>query len=191
MNRTGAPADTWFLCMSYVCFIFNHTACTSIKWQIPFRFLTGITLDISPLLRSPFYQPVYFLDNEPSFPSDTRERRGRFVGIAEHVGHGTLLLVPEAVNNVPEDDAYPQALLLQEWQAPDRLVYCDVKSKERTVSIGSSTEISIDDEKLLKDWELHFFINGKSFQIVCRSGINYHRSVEGGFRSLSYPRNGK
>ena len=87
MDRTGAPADTWFLCMSYVCFILNHTACKSLKWQIPLRVLTGITPDISPLLRFSFYQPVYYVENEPSFPSDTREKRGRFVGIAEHVGH--------------------------------------------------------------------------------------------------------
>ena len=73
--------------MSYVCFILNHTACKSIKWQIPLRVLTGITPDISPLLRFSFYQPVYYVENEPSFPSDTREKRGRFVGIAEHVGH--------------------------------------------------------------------------------------------------------
>lgn len=87
MDRTGAPADTWFLCMSYVCFILNHTACKSLKWQIPLRVLTGITPDISPLLRFTFYQPVYYVEHEPSFPSDTREARGRFVGIAEHVGH--------------------------------------------------------------------------------------------------------
>ena len=42
MDRTGAPADTWFLCMSYVCFILNHTACKSLKWQIPLRVLTSM-----------------------------------------------------------------------------------------------------------------------------------------------------
>jgi hypothetical protein len=33
MDRTGAPADTWFLCMSYVCFVLNHTACKSLSLQ--------------------------------------------------------------------------------------------------------------------------------------------------------------
>ena len=87
MDRTGAPADTWFLCMSYVCFVLNHTACKALNWQIPMRVLTGVTPDISPILRFSFYQPVYYAVNEPAFPSDSREARGRFVGIAEHVGH--------------------------------------------------------------------------------------------------------
>jgi hypothetical protein len=93
MDRTGAPADTWFLCMSYVCFVLNHTACKAINWQLPLRVLTGVTPDISPLLRFSFWQPVYYAMNEPSFPSDSREARGRFVGIAEHVGHAMTFLI--------------------------------------------------------------------------------------------------
>lgn len=93
MDRTGAPADTWFLCMSYVCFVLNHTACKAINWQLPLRVLTGTTPDISPLLRFSFWQPVYYATNEPSFPSDSREARGRFVGIAEHVGHAMTFCI--------------------------------------------------------------------------------------------------
>ena len=45
----------------------------------------GITPDISPLLTFTFYQRVYFLDTEIPFP-DSKERVGRFIGIAENVG---------------------------------------------------------------------------------------------------------
>ena len=103
MDRTGAPPDTWFLCMSYVCFILNHTACKAINWQIPMRVLTGTTPDISPILRFSFYQPVYYAKNEPSFPSDSREARGRFVGIAEHVGHAmTFQILTDDTNKIIE-----------------------------------------------------------------------------------------
>ena len=35
LNRTGAPANCWLLCMSYVCCLFNHSSCESLKVQIP------------------------------------------------------------------------------------------------------------------------------------------------------------
>ena len=35
LNRTGAPANCWLLCMSYVCYLFNHISCESLKGQIP------------------------------------------------------------------------------------------------------------------------------------------------------------
>jgi hypothetical protein len=49
--------------------------------------LTGSTPDISPLLSFQWWEPVYFKLDDASFPSDSRERRGHFVGISEHVGH--------------------------------------------------------------------------------------------------------
>ena len=35
LNRSGAPANCWLLCMSYVCFLLNHISCESMKGQIP------------------------------------------------------------------------------------------------------------------------------------------------------------
>jgi len=41
--------------------------------------------------------------NEPSFPSDSREARGRFVGIAEHVGHAmTYQILTDDTNKIIE-----------------------------------------------------------------------------------------
>ena len=49
--------------------------------------LNGSTPDISPLLTFSFMEPVYYKMNDASFPSDSNEKLGYFVGIAENVGH--------------------------------------------------------------------------------------------------------
>jgi len=87
MERTGSPANTWLLAIMYVCHLLNHTASENLKWRVPLERLTGFTPDISPLLRFQWYEPVYYKLNSTHFPSDTREKKGRFVGIAENVGH--------------------------------------------------------------------------------------------------------
>ena len=86
LDRTGAPAYTWLLCLLYVCFILNHTYCKSID-GIPLQRLTGVTTDISPLLFLWWWAPVYYKIDETAFPSESREGRGRFVGLSENVGH--------------------------------------------------------------------------------------------------------
>ena len=87
MERSGSPANTWLLALLYVCFLLNHTASSVLKWRTPLERLNGTTPDISPLLRFYWWQPVYYKLDDSDFPSETREKRGRFVGIAEHVGH--------------------------------------------------------------------------------------------------------
>ena len=86
MDRTGAPSDTWLLCLQYVCFVLNHSYNTNIN-GIPLTHLTGSTIDISVLLRFHFWQKVYYKAIEPSFPSDSVEEMGYVVGISEHCGH--------------------------------------------------------------------------------------------------------
>ena len=43
MNRSGAPANCWLLCLIYVCYLLNHIACTALDGKIPLLALTGIT----------------------------------------------------------------------------------------------------------------------------------------------------
>ena len=43
MNMSGAPANCWLLCMIYVCYILNHTACGALNGSIPLFVLYGIT----------------------------------------------------------------------------------------------------------------------------------------------------
>ena len=87
MDRVSAPAYTWLLCLLYVCFILNCTVCGAIGNRVPYTVMTGRTSDISPLLYFYFWEPVYYKEDDTSFPSTSPEKRGRFVGIAEHVGH--------------------------------------------------------------------------------------------------------
>ena len=87
MDRTGTPPKLWLLCLTFVCFLLNNTAHPSLKWNTPLFTLTGQRNDISMLLCFVWYQPVYYKSYEDSFPSDSREARGRFVGISENVGH--------------------------------------------------------------------------------------------------------
>ena len=69
LNRTGAPAHCWLLCMSYTCYILNHLSCKSLEGQIPLTKLYGITPDISIIMMYTFYQPVYYASHNQSFSS--------------------------------------------------------------------------------------------------------------------------
>ena len=86
MNRSGAPANCWLLCLIYVCYLLNHIACTALDRQIPLSSLTGITPDISIILLFSFYQPVFYATYDQNFPSESEERAGYCIGFGEHCG---------------------------------------------------------------------------------------------------------
>jgi hypothetical protein len=77
----------------YVCFLLNNTSSKVLHGAVPIQVLTGSTNDISPLLQFRWYEPVYYkIDDsdfpyDSDFPSDSREKRGQWVGIAENVRH--------------------------------------------------------------------------------------------------------
>ena len=93
MERSELPANTWLIDLLYFCFLVNHTASAVLKWRTPLERLNGTTPDISPFLRFYWWQPVYYKLDDSNFPSETREKQGRFVGIAEHVGHATIFKI--------------------------------------------------------------------------------------------------
>ena len=86
MNRSGAPANCWLLCLIYVCYLLNHIACSALDGKIPLLALTGITPDISIILLFTFYQPVFYATYDQHFPSESEERVGYWVGFGEHCG---------------------------------------------------------------------------------------------------------
>ena len=86
LNRTGAPASCWLLCLLYICFILNHTATESLNWKTPMQVLTGETSDISIIMQFVFYEKVYYSSVNTSFPSQSTEEVGYFVGFGETVG---------------------------------------------------------------------------------------------------------
>jgi hypothetical protein len=68
-----------------VAHLLNHLAQPDLNWRTSIEACYGITPDISALLLFAFYERVYYLDAESHFPN-SKEKAGRFVGIAENVG---------------------------------------------------------------------------------------------------------
>ena len=86
MNRSGAPANCWLLCMISVCYILNHIACGALNGSIPLLVLYGITPDISTMLLYTLYQPVFYATHDQHFTSESEERAAFWVGFGEHCG---------------------------------------------------------------------------------------------------------
>ena len=88
LNASGAEPEAWLLALEYVCFVQNHTSVSSLGNRTPIEWLLGYTPDISVLLQFSFWEPVLYKKYDEKFPSDSTELLGRFVGVAENVGHG-------------------------------------------------------------------------------------------------------
>ena len=86
MNRTGAPADCWLLCMIHASYILNHLSCEALAGNVPLGMLYGVSPDISIILLYTFYQPVFYATHKQSCPSVSEERAAHWVGFGEHVG---------------------------------------------------------------------------------------------------------
>ena len=100
LDRTASPPSLWLLCLEYVAFILNNTY-SQVKRAVPLQLLTGSTNDISPLLFFKWYEPVYYKLDDSDFPSESKEKRGRWVGIAEHVGHAmTFKILTDDTNKI-------------------------------------------------------------------------------------------
>ena len=105
MNRTGAPAHCWLLCMLYVCNLLNATASPALGCLTPLQALTGQVHDISHFLHFSFWEPVYYKvdDSEPDhrFPSQSNEKRGHWVGFADNQGdHLTWKILTDDTNTI-------------------------------------------------------------------------------------------
>jgi hypothetical protein len=68
-------------------FVMNHLANPALDWDIPLQRLTGNTVDISIILRFPFWHKVYAQAIDPTYPTDTKEQLCYMVGFSENVGH--------------------------------------------------------------------------------------------------------
>jgi hypothetical protein len=110
MNRSGAPANTWLLCLLYVCLLLNHLASAALHWIPPEQKLTGRTPDISKFLHFTFYEPVYYHAYSDSFPSGSNEEQGWWVGIAINVGDALTYKVLTKSNKIIYRSAIRSAL---------------------------------------------------------------------------------
>ena len=135
MNRAGAPADCWLLCMLHASYILNHLSCEALGGNVPVGMLYGVSPDISFLLFYTFYQPVSYATHNQSYPSASEERVPKWVGFGEHVGdaltHELLdddtkkTLYRSAVR--PSDSAHPNKHLVSDGgessQSPKPIVF--------------------------------------------------------------------
>ena len=82
-----------------------------------------------------WYEPIYYY--EPGFPSGSRERRGRFLGVTEHVGHHmTFKVLTDNTQKVIYRSTIRSALNIQDRSPaiPD----CTALRKE---DVGLSTHV--------------------------------------------------
>ena len=86
MNTSGCLACCWLLCLQYICVVLHHLASPTLQGICPVQALQGTTPDISFMLHSSFYEPVYYRidSSEPdlNFPSSSNENKGYWVGFA-------------------------------------------------------------------------------------------------------------
>ena len=86
MDRTGTPAKYWLLCLLFVGYLLNWLSYPGLNHETPLLAATGQRPDISNLLNYSWWEDVYYLESEAKFPSESREKEGKWVGVAEHKG---------------------------------------------------------------------------------------------------------
>ena len=90
MNTSGCLACCWLLCLQYICVVLHHLASPTLQGICPVQALQGTTPDISFMLHSSFYEPVYYRidSSEPdlNFPSSSNEDKGYWVGFGANQG---------------------------------------------------------------------------------------------------------
>ena len=124
MNRTGAPANCWLLCMIHASYILHPKSplFRGLRWQCSLGMLYGVSPDISIILLYTFYQPVFYATHNQSYPSVSEERAAQWVAFGEHVSdalsHKLLdddtrkILHRSAVR--PSDSAHPNKRLVSD-----------------------------------------------------------------------------
>ena len=81
MDRNEIPSWLWFLVVRYLADLNNHCADETLNWHTPVEARHGN----SAFLQFEFYEPIYYLDLQTSFPS-LKEKPGHWLGVAHNVG---------------------------------------------------------------------------------------------------------
>jgi hypothetical protein len=85
-------ARFWLLCLLYVDYLLNHLSSDVLGGLTPIEIATGQRPDISALLQFRWFEPVlYSVDH--SFASDSPEKSGRWVGVADNQGDALTYLI--------------------------------------------------------------------------------------------------
>ena len=105
MNTSGCLACCWLLLLQYICVVLNHLASPTLQGICPGQALQGTTPDISFMLHSSYYEPVYYRtdSSEPDFhfPSSSNEKKGYWVSFANNQGdHLTWSILTEDTHKI-------------------------------------------------------------------------------------------
>ena len=102
MERTGTPPDCWLLCLLYVVELMNHLSQDSLDGRTPIEAASNFKPDVSPYLYVHWWQAVYYDAHETKkFPSRSKERTGRIVGVAWNKGDlMTFMVLDDATRKV-------------------------------------------------------------------------------------------
>jgi hypothetical protein len=71
--------------MEYMADIHNNTADETLGWITPIEKRKGNTPDISAFLHFKFYERVYYMDSDSTFPA-TKEKAGYWLGVSKNIG---------------------------------------------------------------------------------------------------------
>ena len=145
MNRTGAPADCWLLCMIHASYILNHLSCEALAGNVLLGMIYGVSPVISIILQYTFYQPVFYATHNQSYPSVSEERAAHWVGFGEHVGDAlTHIFLDDETKKIlyrsaekPSDSAHLNKRLVPDGgessQTPKPIVF--VRSRQDVVNL--------------------------------------------------------
>ena len=88
MNTSGCLACCWLLCLQYICVVLHHLASPTLQGICLVQALQGTTSDISFMLHTSFYEPVYYRIEFSDFhlPSSSNEKKDYWVGFANNPG---------------------------------------------------------------------------------------------------------
>ena len=160
LDTKNAPSKCWLLAGQYVCFLQNHIALESLGWRTPTEWMLGYTPDISALLQFEFWEPVYYKKYDAKFPEDPTECVGRFVGIAEDIGHAMtykILTVEDKIIHRAVARTARKSGEHTNWKADEAAPKTAPKPKHQPIRVET---VGIEDHvELDKDPESEVFYN--------------------------------
>ena len=140
MDRTGTPAKYWILVVLYVVLLMNHTCIRALGDKSPLHHVKGYAQDISALLHYRWWEAVYFYDDDNRFPSESREKKGRWAGVAENVGDVlTYKILDEETGQIVNRSVVRSALDDENVNLRAEHSTEDEKSDNKIVSTGDIT----------------------------------------------------
>ena len=157
MNRSGATADCWLLCMIHASYILNLLFCEALDGNVALGMLYDVSPDISILLLYTFYQPVFYATHNQSYPSASDERAARWVGFGEHVGDAlTHKLIDDDTKKIlyrsavrSSDSAHPNKHLVSDGgessQTPKRIILVRSRQDDSQAATKPMAEYNPDD----------------------------------------------